>query len=152
MHAKTVIVSDETVIDAPAAEVWKLTLDVEAWPAMSPTFRQIRRLDSGPLGPGSRARVTQPGQLPRVWTVTTVDPPSTFAWETRFLGVHMIATHIVAPAGEGCRNTMRIELRGRGARLLGWAAGWLFRRSLAIENAGLKRYAEAAHSGRSAQS
>jgi len=144
---RTVIVSDEIAIDAPVARVWDLTVDVEAWPALSPTFREIRRLDSGPLGPGSRARVTQPGQLPRVWTVTTVDPPTTFAWQSRFLGVHMIATHTVVPAGDGCRNIMSLELRGRGARLLGALAGRLFRRSLAIENAGFKRHAEGAHSG-----
>lgn len=133
---------NEVVIDAPADEVWRLTADVESWPAMSPTFTSVQRLDDGPLRVGSTARVKQPGQRPTTWTVTAIDSPRRFAWEARVLGVHMIGSHEVIAADGGCRNRLALTLSGRGARVLGAVAGRMLRRSLAVENAGFKRHAE----------
>ena len=36
-------------IDAPVKRVWELTLDVESWPQLSPTFTSVERLDAGSI-------------------------------------------------------------------------------------------------------
>ncbi|WP_432898221.1 SRPBCC family protein [Micromonospora matsumotoense] len=50
----------EVVIDAPLRTVWKLQTDVERWPSWQPAVLTSRRLDSGPLRPGSSFRWTTP--------------------------------------------------------------------------------------------
>lgn len=134
----------ELFIEAPVDEVWRLTTDVESWPAMSWTMTSVQRLDQGPLQVGSQARVKQPGQRPTVWTVTAVDAPNHFEWVARAFGVQMVASHHLAAAEGGCRNRLAVEMSGRGARLLGLLGGRAIRRSLATENAGFKRHAESA--------
>ncbi len=131
-------------IDAPVAEVWALTLDVEALPDISPTtMTSVERLDPGELVPGSRVRIKQPRQSARTWTVTRVDAPVRFEWETRFGPTRMIATHEIDAAGPGSRNTLRLALSGRGAGTLSRLLGGTFRRVLATENEGFRRVAEA---------
>lgn len=139
-------------IDTPPEALWALTLDVEALPTISPTtMSHVVRLDPGELRPGSRVRIKQPKQAARVWTVTEADPPSRFVWETRVGRARMVATHVIEPVGEGSRNTLRLDLTGTGAGLLGRLLGGTFAKVLATENAGFKRVAEAAGApGRSA--
>jgi hypothetical protein len=133
---------DSTVIDAPADLVWRLTLDVAGWPSFLPTVRRLERLDPDPLRVGSTARLTQPGQPVAVWTVTRLDPPRGFAWETRRLGLRMVGSHQVEPLPSGCRNTLALELTGRGSRLVGALAGAMIRKSLRRENGGFTQEAE----------
>lgn len=137
-------IEHSTDIAAPAERVWDLTLDVEGWPATTPTVTSVERLDGGPLRPGSQALLKQPGQRPTVWTVTTVDPPQTFAWTARVFGVDMTGIHQVTPTADGCRNTLALELGGRGAGLLGRLLGRKLRSTLATENAGFAAAAEGA--------
>src|SRR5215213_5897034 len=70
-------------IDTPASVVWDLTVDVERWPETTPTMTSVERLDDGPLGVGSQARIKQPAQRPTVWTVTRFEPGRHFAWATK---------------------------------------------------------------------
>ena len=133
-----------TEISAPAEVVWDLTVDLEGWPATTPTMTSVERLDAGPVRPGSTARIRQPVQRPRVWTVTEVAPPTTFVWSTRALGVAMVATHRIQPAGEGrCRLSLVLDLEGRGAGVVGRLVGGQLRRALATEADGFRAAAEA---------
>src|SRR4051812_2732728 len=75
-------ITDEVDIAAPAEVVWRLTEDIEEWPATTPTVTRVERLDGGPVGVGSRARVEQPGLPAKVWTVTRFERGSRFEWET----------------------------------------------------------------------
>ncbi|HRE03530.1 MAG TPA: SRPBCC family protein, partial [Ilumatobacteraceae bacterium] len=72
--------TNSIVIAAPAAVVWNLTIDVANWPSVTPTMTSVERLDDGPFGIGSKARVKQPMQRPTTWTVTEFDPERRFAW------------------------------------------------------------------------
>lgn len=76
-------------IHAPIERVWELTVQVERWPSITPTMASVERLDDGELRPGSRARIEQPGRKPAIWTVTRVDGPRVFEWETKTAGVTM---------------------------------------------------------------
>ncbi len=136
------LITHELTIDAPVDEVWALTADVESWPRMTPTITSVQLLDDLDLQVGSRARVRQPWQRPAVWTVTTLQPGVAFVWETSTLGLRMVGAHHLEPVDGGCRNTLSIELIGRGAGLAGRLIGRRIRRALATENDGFRRAAE----------
>ena len=76
--------------------------------------------------------------------MTRLEENSLFEWETRIYGVRFTGRHQLASTGEGCRNTLVLDLSGRGAGVLGTLAGRKLRRSLATENAGFKERAEKA--------
>jgi uncharacterized membrane protein len=136
-------------IDAPADLVWRLTTDVAAWPSFVPTVRDVQRLDDGPLRVGSATRLRQPGQSPAVWTVTRLEAGQEFAWQTTRFGLTMTGSHRLDADRSGCRNTLTIEVAGRGSRLFGVLLGGLLRKAIRDENAGFKREAErlARHDG-----
>jgi uncharacterized membrane protein len=138
-----VILTDTVDIAAPIERVWALTEDIEKWPAITPTMTSIVRLDSGPLQVGSTARVKQPRQRARVWTVTRFEPKATFAWRSRILGMPVTGTHTMTSRGDGAStNTLTIEMTGAISRLMGPLLSSTLRRALAIENAGFKQHAE----------
>jgi hypothetical protein len=136
-------IRSELLIGADVERVWALTVDVDGWPALTPTMTSVERLDSGPLAVGSTARVVQPRQRPATWTVTRLDEGSLFEWKTTVAGVTVAARHELAGTADGCRNTLVVELSGFGSRLLRWAAGSHVQRAIETENAGFKRAAEA---------
>jgi len=123
-----------TVISAPPSVVWRLTTDVERWPSFMPTVQAVERLEPGPLRVGSSARVKQPGQTAAVWTVSTIAPETEFTWETRRMGLRMIGKHLLTPAGDGTRNTLAVEVTGRGAGVFAALFGGMIARVIQREN------------------
>ena len=127
---------------APLDRVWSLTEDLESWPALTPTMTSVERLDDGPLGPGSRARVVQPRQRPAIWRVRSVEPPRAFVWETTTSGVRLVAGHHLTEVEGGTRNLLVLDALGAGGAVVGRVAAPLLRRALATENDGFRRAAE----------
>jgi uncharacterized membrane protein len=140
-------IEHELLIDAPVDAVWQLTVDVESWPAITPTVTTVERLDAGPLAVGSQARIKQPAQPSATWTVSELRPNELFAWRTTSLGMRMVGTHRLAPVGGGCRNTLTVDVSGPGAVLFGWLLRGRIRRAIATENAGFERAATASRVG-----
>ena len=132
-------------VAAPPELLWHLTIDVEAWPDVTPTVTAVERLDTGPLRPGSQVRVKQPGSAARTWTVVEVTPPRRFVWQAPFLGSRMTASHDLLPTGSGTTSVLRIDLEGWSARLVGLLLGRLIRRAIETENDNFKAAAESAH-------
>ena len=136
---------DEQEIDAPAATVWDLTIDVESWPKVTPTMTSVERLDTAPIAVGSRAKVKQPRQKATIWTVTRLEPGSLFEWSTRTMGMTMTGAHRIEPLGEGrCRNVLTLDASGLTATLFGWLLKRPIGKAIATENAGFKSAAESA--------
>lgn len=129
-------------IAAPIDRVWALTVDIESLPELTPTLTSVERLDEGPLRVASTARVRQPAQPPRVWTVTDVEPTERFAWTTGARGLRMTAIHELTPSAGGTRNTLSVVIEGRLGRLVGRLLRGRIARALATENEGFKRHAE----------
>jgi uncharacterized membrane protein len=129
-------------IEAPVSRVWDLTLDVEAWPQHTQTMTSVRLLGTGPLSVGSQARIKQPGQPERVWTVSQLDHEKHFAWSTKALGTTMTGAHLLEASPTGTRNTLTVDIEGPTA----WLVGPLVRRpilnAIGQENEGFKRAAE----------
>jgi uncharacterized membrane protein len=135
-------------INAAVERVWALTIDVESWPTITPTtVTSVQPLDGGPLRVGSTARIKQPGQRAKVWTVTAIEPTTCFAWQARVFGTTMTATHTLAsPQPHTTTNSLRIDLEGPLARMVAFVAGRQMRRVLATENRCFREAAESASS------
>ena len=136
------MITNTVQIEAPVECVWELTVDLAAWPEITPTMTSVERLDAGSLKVGSRALVKQPGQRPRVWTVTRLVPGEIFAWSAPFLGTTMTATHQLAPTASGTRNTLTVDIVGRCAPIVGGLLRRPVRRAITTENEGFKNAAE----------
>ncbi|MEV6848155.1 SRPBCC family protein [Actinoplanes sp. NPDC051411] len=134
---------ETTLIDAPVELIWRLTTDIDDWPAFMPTVQRLDRLDDGPVRVGSTARLKQPGQTPAVWTVTRLDPMREFTWETQRLGIRMTGRHLLEPSGTGTRNTLVLETAGPAAGVFSALFGTLMRKSLHQEAAAFARQATA---------
>lgn len=137
------LISNELTIDAPVERVWALTVDVENLPTLTPTMTEVHKLDNGPLAVGSRARIKQPGQSARVWTVTDLVPNSRFFWRTKAFGMSMTGGHTLTATDDGgCRNVLSVALTGFGSGLLGRMIGGQLRKAIATENEGFRKAAE----------
>jgi uncharacterized membrane protein len=129
-------------IAAPVSRVWDLTIDVESWPEHTPTVTSVELLDDGPLAVGSSARIKQPAQRAKRWTVTAFEPQRRFAWATRTLGTTMTGSHLLAESPTGTTNTLVIDIQGPLARVLAALAGPSIRKAISTENLGFKAAAE----------
>ena len=84
-------------IDAPADLVWEVFADVEHWPDWTASVTELRGLDGPQLSVGRRFEIKQP-RMPRlVWTVTDVEPGSSWTWVQRSPGGVTSARHEVVP-------------------------------------------------------
>jgi ribosome-associated toxin RatA of RatAB toxin-antitoxin module len=131
------VTTDEIVIDASIAEVWALVIDIEHWPDFVPAVTSLERLDHGPVRIGSQARLRQPGQPRRIWTVTRIEEPHVFVWQTSGLGLRMTGEHHLEPTGPDGRHTRQrlvLALDGPLGQVLGRVAGARLRQALRTEN------------------
>jgi len=131
-------------IAASVRRVWELTADIESWPEFTTTITTIERLDTAPLQVGSAARVKQPGQRARVWTITAIDPEQRFVWSTGLLGTTVTAAHILRESEAGTANTLSVDIEGKLSRLIGTLVRRPIASALETENDGFKAAAEGA--------
>lgn len=140
MHAEHAV-----EIDAPIETVWAATIDIERWPDITPTMNKIERLDDGPIRIGSRATIRQPRLPKAVWTVTELDPPVTFRWHGRMIGVDWRAAHLHEPLGDDrSKLTLTVDGAGIAATLLGPVLKGQIAAGIASEAAGFKAWCERA--------
>jgi uncharacterized membrane protein len=131
-----------TAVGAPPEDVWRLFVDVERWPQMTKSLREVRRLDSGPFRVGSQAVIKQPGLLRARWEVTELEPGLSFTWQTTSGGVTGVGGHVVTADGPGSVITLTLRLQGPLAGLIAPVVGRRARRYLAMEMEGFRRTAE----------
>jgi uncharacterized protein YndB with AHSA1/START domain len=135
--------SVSATIKASPHKVWEILSALESWPEWTPTMLTVERLDSGPVGVGSQARLRQPKLRPAIWTVTEWKQGEGFTWTTTSPGLLTTAEHVLEPIAEGCRLTLRVHSQG----IVGSVAGWFVCRTtkeyMGLEANGLKVRAEA---------
>jgi uncharacterized protein YndB with AHSA1/START domain len=129
-------------IKATPGRVFAVLCAVERWPEWTSTMTSVERMDRGPFGVGSRARVRQPKLLPAVWQVTELNEPRNFTWVTRSTGVTVAGEHLVEANGTGSRVTLSLKFSGLFAPLASRFYGSLNRRYLATEAEGLRKRCE----------
>ena len=131
-------------IEAPAADVWSVMMDIEAWPSWASQFKRLERMDPGPLGVGSRVRV-RPTRLPTsVWVVTEFAAERSFTWESGMgVGVRLIGGHVLTPDGTGTNAEFSLEAAGFVGKLLSpILRRTFFTRNTRSATEGLKRHVE----------
>jgi uncharacterized membrane protein len=131
-------------VGAPPAAVYRLFIDVERWPQLSPSTRAVRRLDSGPIRVGSEAILKQPRLPPARWRVTELSPDRAFVWETRGGGVTTVGDHRVEPDGSGSKITIILRTHGPLAGVVDLLVRGIARRHVAMELEGFRAAADAA--------
>lgn len=98
-------------IPAPAATVWQLLTDVDAWPRWGPTITRAEldgaRFDGAGFERGTTGRVWTPVGVPLPFTINEVEPGRAWGW--RVAGVPA-TRHGVEPDGRRCRAWMSAPL------------------------------------------
>jgi uncharacterized protein YndB with AHSA1/START domain len=110
-------------IPQPPADVFPWLLDEDKVPVWTGHLQRYERIDSGPLGRGSRVRQILEVSGRRIdveMEVTGYEPPT--GAETRFStnGIEVVNAYALEAAGAGTRLTQAIDARPSGltARLL----------------------------------
>lgn len=89
-----------TNIDAPAATLWALLTDLDAWSQWGPSVRRAS-VEGGALAAGARGSVVTSIGVSLPFEVTTFEPGSQWAW--RVSGINA-TSHRVEPLGaDRCR-------------------------------------------------
>jgi uncharacterized membrane protein len=134
---------DSVEIAASPQLVWDVFTDVEHWPDWTSSVTSLVGLDAPALAVGHRFAIKQPGMSKLVWTVTEIEPGSSWTWVQRSPGVLVSARHDVI-AQPGGRTLVRQQLDQRG--MLGALVGRLMvkktKRFLELEAQGLKARSE----------
>ena len=106
--------SEHVAIDIAATpeRVWQVIADIESGPRWTESVTDLKRLDSGPVAVGSKARVKQPGLPSLVWEVTALEPGTQFTWVCRTPGLASAARHDIIPSGGGCRLELTMTWSG----------------------------------------
>ena len=81
-------------INASQEAVWKVLSNVAHWHEWTPTVTKVEVLNTPELKLGNRYKVIQPKLQPVVWTITELNSAN-FTWESKSLGMHMVAKHVV---------------------------------------------------------
>ena len=129
-------------VQASPERLWAVLSDPEAWPAWTASVTSVRRLDAGPLRPGSRVLIRQPRLPPALWTVSDLVEGERFTWTAAGPGVRTRASHSVTPSGRGSRVTLAVEPDGAVGRLVARLTTGLTQRYLQLEAAGLRERSE----------
>lgn len=130
-------------IEASAERVWQVLTDIECWSEWTPSVLRIEPLSATALGPGSAARIYQPGLRPAVWVVTDWEPNRRFSWTTHHPGVAVVGDHVIARGSSGCRVELTIRFNGILGSLVGRLTERLTTRNLELEANGLRARSEA---------
>jgi carbon monoxide dehydrogenase subunit G len=130
-----------TAVDARADVVWRTVADVEKWPEWTPTMTGID-LDGDELRVGATARVRQPRQPVRTWTVTELAEGRAFTWTSTGRGLRLSAEHAVSTEGGRTNVRLSFSLTGPLAPLASLLAGRLIRQAVNTEAASLRVWCE----------
>src|ERR1700754_3490538 len=129
-------------IEAPAAVVWDVFSDVEAWPEWTASVTRLTALDGPGLAVGKRFEIKQP-RLPKlVWEVTAVEDGASWTWEQRSPGGRTIAVHEVIPKEGRTLVRQRLDQQGPVGALVARLMRGTTRRYLELEAQGLKARSE----------
>lgn len=130
-------------VDAPPDVVWMVLMDVEAWPALTPSMTSVEKAESGPLKVGSRVKIKQPRLPLTEWTVTDLVDNERFTWESGRPGMRVSAVHEVTAREVGrCTLILAVDQTGPLGPLVGLLSRTMTRHYITLEANGIRARAE----------
>lgn len=131
-------------IAAPPEDVWAVLSDVEQWPEWAESMSQVELVDRPQLTGSARVRISQPGMLPAVWTVTEFEQGRSFTWVSHILSVSSTAVHTIEPGAEDGTSVVTLTFTQSGllSGLIGRLLGGKIRRYVQMEADGLRSRVE----------
>ena len=137
------IYKTDIVISTSQQAAWDMLSNVSAWADWLPTITSIKPLDGSALKLDSRFEIVQPKLQPATWTVTLVQPPSRFIWESRVPGMVTVGDHVIEEIQIGAvKVTLSIAFSGFMSGLIGLLYGSLTKSYIEIEAQTLKHKLE----------
>ncbi len=134
--------STSITINASQEAAWKILSDVVRWQEWTPTVAKVEALNIPELKLGNRYKVIQPKLQPAEWTVTVLTP-SSFTWESKSPGMHMVAQHILtAKGGNQTELTLTFAFYGWLGKLIGTIYGKMSADYIQTEARSLKKRVE----------
>jgi uncharacterized protein YndB with AHSA1/START domain len=122
----------DTRVDAPREELFDLMADPSLEERWNPDAQEVRRLDDGPLGPGSQWIGQYRGMGEMRITLERYERPSALSFAIAGSRMDMHWTFGFTPEGEGTRLRADAELEPKGAmRILGPVFGPMMRKTFA---------------------
>ena len=135
--------STSITINAGQEAIWKVLSDVAHWHEWTPTVTKVEVLDQPDLKLGNRYKVFQPKLQPAEWTVTVLTPPSSFIWESKMPGMHMLAEHNVNVVGTNqTKVTLKFAFQGFLGEIIGRMYGKITESYIQTEAQSLKKRVE----------
>ena len=129
-------------INASQDSIWKILSDVTHWQEWTPTVTKVEVLDTPELKLGNRYKVTQPKLQPVVWIVTELNSAN-FTWESKSLGMHMVAEHVVKSiSANQSEVTLTFAFNGWLGNLISKMYGKMTEEYIQTEARSLKKRAE----------
>src|SRR5258706_3040093 len=130
-------------INASQEAIWKVLSDVAHWHEWTPTVTKVDILDQPELKLNNRYKVYQPKLQPVVWTVTTLQPPSSSIWESHMPGMLMLAEHTLKPINASQTElTLKFAFQGWLGEIIGRMYRKISESYLATEAQSLKKRVE----------
>jgi hypothetical protein len=141
MHKKYSI-SRNVLINAKPEHIFRVLADIENWSLWTSSIKKIMIVNDTRLNKGTKVKIVQPKLLSAVWEITEIEKDKYFTMEKRYVGLKMIAKHILEPKN----NTTSVELvmiyEGVLAKLFYSLTSSLTSQYLTMEINGLKNKCE----------
>ena len=134
--------STSLTINASQEAIWKILSDVSRWHEWTPTVTKVEMLNTPELKLGNRYKVFQPKLQPVEWTVIELTK-SNFTWESKSMGMHMVAEHILtSKSANQTELTLTFAFNGWLGSFIGKMYGKLTAEYIQTEAQSLKKRIE----------
>lgn len=135
-------ISKNILINAKPEHIFRVLADIENWSSWTSSVKKIMIINDMKFNKGAKVKVVQPKLLSAVWEITEIEKDRYFTMEKRYVGLKMIAKHILEPKN----NTTSVELvmiyEGVLAKLFFSLTSSLTSQYLTMEINGLKHKCE----------
>ncbi len=134
--------STSLAINASQDLIWKVLSDVAHWHEWTPTVTKVEVLNTPEIKLSNRYKVIQPKLQPVVWTITELNSAN-FTWESKSMGMHMVAEHVVKPINANQADvTLTFAFNGWLGNLIGKMYGKMTEDYIQTEAQSLKKRVE----------
>ena len=134
--------STSLAINASQDLIWKVLSDVAHWHEWTPTVTKVEVLNTPEIKLSNRYKVIQPKLQPVVWTITELNSAN-FTWESKSMGMHMVAEHVVKPINANqAEVTLTFAFNGWLGNLIGKMYGKMTEDYIQTEAQSLKKRVE----------